>query len=182
MPGQRSWIYKLPRKTSCHLRPSWYNADVISYPVPRKLTWNYTSNVWTKGYSCARCRKRLAFASDLWYTNWRYFDAMSGIPSFDLEFYLEGEMSRPKSCCVKLPWRLAVVWDHFGARAVLISGRYPVPRPLILNFTLKVKCQDKGLGRVSCPVMLDIVWVHIGKRASWSYPKTQGHLTLSLTL
>ena len=51
--------------------------------------------------------------------------------------------------CVTCSGRLAVFWDHFGRRTDVISGRYPVPRHLTLNLTLKVKCQVKGHGYVS---------------------------------
>ena len=41
-----------------------------------------------------------------------------------------------------------------GMCPVVMSGRYPVPRHLTLNLTLKVKFQAKGHGRVSCSLRL----------------------------
>ena len=82
----------------------------------------------------------------------------------------------------KLGRGLAVVWDHFGTRADVILGRCPVPRPLTLNFTLKVKCQVKGHGCVSCPGKLAITQDNFGKSAdviSGWYPETC-HLTLKV--
>ena len=42
--------------------------------------------------------------------------------------------------CVICLEKLAVVYDHFGTRADVISGRYPVLLPLTLKLTSKVKC------------------------------------------
>ena len=51
-------------------------------------------------------------------------------------------------------WRLAIVYDHIGAPADVISGLYPVPRSLTLNLTLKVKCKVKGHSCASCTFQL----------------------------
>ena len=59
--------------------------------------------------------------------------------------------------CVSCPGRLAITLDDFGIRADVISGQYPVRRPLTLNLTLMVKCQVKGHGCVTCSGRLAIV-------------------------
>ena len=92
-----------------------------------------------------------------WYTNSRNFDTMSGTPSFDLEFHLEGEMSGPRSLLCLAALEASSLLRPLCARAVVISGRYPAPSLLTLNFTLKIKRKVKGHGCVSCPVRLAIV-------------------------
>ena len=94
--------------------------------MPRLLTFNMTKPFW---YAC-----------------WRKFGTISGAPS----------LIKP----LTWPWRLnarskaMVVYNGqardtscrlrpFYTRADLISGRYPVSRPLSLNLTLKVKYQVK---------------------------------------
>ena len=47
--------------------------------------------------------------------------------------------------------------SHFGTRAEVILGRYPVHWPLTLNLTLTVKWKVKGHGRVTCRGSLAIV-------------------------
>ena len=59
--------------------------------------------------------------------------------------------------CVSCPRKLADVCDHFGKRADVISGQYPVPRPVTVNLTSKVKCQVKGRGCVNGPRRVAIV-------------------------
>ena len=67
-------------------------------------------------------------------------------------WYLTLEVKYEVKCHVRVrcSGTLAIVWDNFGKRADVISGRYSVPRPLTLNLTLNVKYQIKGYGRVSC--------------------------------
>ena len=74
----------------------------------------------------------------LWYILRRYFGT-SDTPSLDFKFDLEGQM--PVQVMVTLAAQEAYLL--FGTVLVreltLLQGRYPVSRPLILDFTLKVK-------------------------------------------
>ena len=75
--------------------------------------------------------------------------------------------------CVSCSGRLVIFWDHFGKRTDVISGQYPVPRPLPLILTWKVKFQVRGHDRVSCSWKLAIVWDYFGTPAeviSGRYP------------
>ena len=81
---------------------------------------------------------------------------ISGTLSFDMEFDLEGQMPVERHGCLTCPGVLAVICNYFGSHADVIEGQYPVPRPLTLNLTLKVKCL-KGHGRVCCPGGLAII-------------------------
>ena len=83
------------------------------------------------------------------------FGSISGTPSFDIEFVLEGQMQGQSHDPVSYLLRLAIVGDHFGARADVISGSYPVS--FDIEFDLEVKCQVKYHGRVSCALRLAIV-------------------------
>ena len=79
---------------------------------------------------------------------------------------------------------LDIVWDHFCTPAYVISGRYAVPRPLILSLTWKANCQVTGHRCVSCSGRLVIVWDHFATRPdviSGRYPVAHA-LTLNLTL
>ena len=76
---------------------------------------------------------------------------MTSDPALDLQSQIEGQMPDQRyHCCVTCLVKLAVVCDHFGMRADVISRRYLIPRPLTLNLTLKDKFQVKGYGCVGC--------------------------------
>ena len=60
-------------------------------------------------------------------------------------------------CKLPCPGMLAVISDHFGTLIDVISGQYPVPCPLTLNVTLKVKCQDKAHGCIRSPGRIAII-------------------------
>ena len=85
------------------------------------------------------------------------FETISGTQSFDLEFVIKVKYQVICHGCVSCPGRVAVIYDDFGTRADVISGRYPVPGLLTLKFTLEVKCQVKCHGCVSCSGMLAII-------------------------
>ena len=62
--------------------------------------------------------------------------------TFDLAFDLQGQMqvtchAKGHGCAI-CPGKLAVLCDHFGTRADVISGQYPVLLSLTLNLTLKM--------------------------------------------
>ena len=99
-----------------------------------------------------------------WYTCWRNFGTISGTPSFDLDFDLESQMPGQRSWLCRLLREDSYRFRPFGRRAGVISGRYPVLPVLTSNLTLKVKCQVKGHGRISCSGRLAIVWDHFGTR------------------
>ena len=100
-----------------------------------------------------------------WCTCCRNFGAISGTGRLNLNLTWKIKYQVKGHGCVSCSWRIAIVWDHFGKRAGVISGRYPVLHLLTLNFTLKIKCQVRGHGRISCSGRLAIVWDHFGTRA-----------------
>ena len=91
-------------------------------------------------------------------------------PDLD-RFTLKVEFQVKDHVCVSCPGRLAVVSDNFGAPAVVISGRYPMFRPLILNLTLNVKCLVRIHGCASCPgrpaIVQDIFCRRAGAISGW---------------
>ena len=93
----------------------------------------------------------------LWYSCGRYFGTISGTPSFDVEFDLDGQIQGQRSWWCQLFREASFRLDDFGVDADVISVRYPVPRPLTLNLILKIKCKIKRQACASCSGLLAIV-------------------------
>ena len=110
--------------------------------------------------------------------------------TFDLQSQIQGQSTDvvPKLCqyvnLKDLNWRLAslgslhnhaIVWEwlwseHYHASYHLrpfwyTCRRYSLPRLLLLNLTLMVKCQVKRHACVSCSGRLAIVWDYFGTSA-----------------
>ena len=101
----------------------------------------------------ATCRLR-----PFWCACWRNFWTMSGAPRLASNLTLDVKHQVKGNDSVTRSGRQSIVWDSFGRRADVILGRYPVPRPLTMKLTLKVKCQQiKGHGCVSFPGRLAVV-------------------------
>ena len=101
MPDQKSWLCKLHRDASCRWDNYDTRADVVSgrYLVPSHLT--LTVKYQVKGYRMvSEARYRL---SPFWNGCWRNLRTITGMSSFDLEFYLEGQMWGQRSRFCKLP-------------------------------------------------------------------------------
>ena len=66
--------------------------------------------------------------------------------------------------CVSCPGRLATIYVDFGTRAVIISGRYPVPRysvsgcpvPFDIEFDLEGQMHGQRSWLCSCPDRLAV--------------------------
>ena len=86
-----------------------------------------------------------------WYACCCNFGTIPGTPLIHLELHLAGQTPVQRSWLRMLPREDGHRLRPIGTRADVISGRYPVPCPLTLNFTLKVKCQAKVHRCVSYP-------------------------------
>ena len=115
-----------------------------------------------RSWSCKMLREASYLLRLFRYTCWRNFGTISGTPSFDLDFDLEGQMSGQGSWSCKLLreaiYPLRPFWETCWRNFVTISGS---PSPA-WNLTWKVKCQVKGIDRVSCWGRLAIVSDHFG--------------------
>ena len=167
-----SCLFKLTRGASYHLGRIWYtcwcNVRTISGTASFDLEFDLDGEMsGQRPWLCNVLREASYRLRPFWYTCRHNFGTISDTPPFDLELDLEGQVpGRQMPIQVKYhrflncPMKLAVVCDHFGKHADVISGQYPVPRPMTLNLTSKVKCQVKGHGCVNVPGRVAIVWNH----------------------
>ena len=160
--------------------------------MPGQSYVKYQVKFQVKGYGWVSCPERLAVAWDHFGTRSDIISLLYSVPcpltlnlTLKVKFQAKNYGCRPqklllgKCLLATLQGGQLVIWDYFGTRAIVISGRYSLFRLLALNLILKVKCY----GCVCRPGRPAIVWGHFGARADVTlgrYP-ILCPLTLNLT-